>query len=99
MVKVCSRSLVDLMEQRLALRSSIRLWATGLQFDAGTLGQYLQRLAKVEVLLFHDEGEYVTSRIAGTKTVPRSCVREHDEGGRLFSMEGTEPLVTAPCLS
>jgi hypothetical protein len=51
------------------------------------LGKKAQRFAKVNSLLFHDEGEDIAAGIAGAKAMPALLLRIDEKGGVLFTVE------------
>ena len=62
------------------------------ELDAGLLGQSLERLAEIEAVPAHQEGEDVTA-LTTAEAAPRLAVGADDERRRLLRVEGAEPLV------
>ena len=58
------------------------------QLHTGLLGQKLQSLPEVHILLLHQKREYVAACAACAETPPRAGVGKDDEAGCAFLMEG-----------
>ena len=67
------------------------------EFQIGPLGQQTQGVQVGQVFHLHHEGDNPTA-LAAAKAVVELPVRDHMEGGGLFSVEGTQAPIAAALL-